>query len=201
MNEQVVHGIPANRIVNDTDLVSVDCGAEVNGYYCDSAYTYLMAGAKVEVEQLCTVTKRSLFIGIDHATFGSRTGDIGYAIQTYVEQNKYHIVRELVGHGVGKGLHEDPEVPNYGKRGTGPKLLEGLVIAIEPMVNLGTRKIHQLNDGWTIATSDKSPSAHYELMVAINKEKPDVLSTFQFAEEAEEGNSELKKIRVGVAVK
>jgi methionyl aminopeptidase len=202
VNEQVVHGIPTNREVNDTDLVSVDCGAELNGYYCDSAYTYAMANIKQEVEQMCIVTKKSLYMGIEQAVVGNRTGDIGYTIQNYVENlHKYGIVRELVGHGVGKGLHEDPEVPNYGKRGTGAKLAEGLVIAIEPMVNLGTRKVFQLSDGWTIVTADKSPSAHYELMVVVSKEGTERLSTFDFAEETEDNNKDLKPIRVKETVK
>jgi methionyl aminopeptidase len=202
MNEQVVHGIPTNRELNDNDVVSVDCGAELNGFYCDTAYTYLMANVKPAIFTMCVESKVALYKGISQATVGNRTGDIGFAIQDYLERGlKYHLVRELVGHGVGKSLHEDPEVPNYGKRGSGVKLQEGLVIAIEPMVNLGTRKVVQLNDGWTIETADKSPSAHYELMVAVTKAGPVQLSTFSFVEEVEEANENLKPVTVSIAVK
>jgi methionyl aminopeptidase len=151
---------------------------------------------------MCVESKKGLYKGISQATIGNRTGDIGFAIQDFLERElKYHLVRELVGHGVGKGLHEDPEVPNYGKRGSGVKLQEGLVIAIEPMVNLGTRKVVQLNDGWTIVTADRSPSAHYELMVAVAKGGPVTLSTFLFIEEVEEANENLKPVTVSIAVK
>jgi len=195
MNEQVVHGIPSKKEFVEGDIVSVDCGVKLNGYYGDSAYTFALAPISDEVEDLLVSTKQSLFFGIDKAISGNRIGDIGFAIQNYLENEKgYYVVRDLVGHGVGKELHEDPEVPNYGKRGSGIKLQEGLVVAIEPMVNLGTRKVTQMDDGWTIRTADKSTSAHYELMIAVRKGKADVLSTFYNIEEEVRNNDDLKSI-------
>ena len=195
VNAQIVHGIPNNDPLKEDDMISIDCGIKLNGYYGDSAYSFALSNISDEVEALMAATKKSLFIGIEQAVIGKRIGDIGFAIQDYVEQKQgYHIVRELVGHGVGKSLHEDPEVPNYGKRGSGPKMIEGLVIAIEPMVNLGTRSVVQLSDGWTVKTADGSPSAHYELMVALQRGEADVLSTFSYIEEAEEKNKNLKPI-------
>ncbi len=195
VNAQVVHGIPTADPLTEKDVVSVDCGILLNEYYGDSAYSYAMSGIDAATEDLLIATKTSLFLGIEQVQLGKRVGDIGYSIQQYIEKDKnYHIVRELVGHGIGKNLHEDPEVPNYGRRGAGPKMQEGLVIAIEPMVNLGTRRIVQMSDGWTVKTADDSPSAHYELMVAVKKEKVDILSTFSFAEEVERTNDNIKPI-------
>lgn len=183
VNEQVVHGIPNNNRLNEGDIVSVDCGVLLNGFFGDSAYTFAVGKISQEVENLLKITKESLLKGIEMAVDGNRIGDIGYAIQTYNEDHGYSVVREMVGHGVGRNLHEAPEVPNYGKRGYGPKLKTGMVIAIEPMINMGKRHIVQENDGWTIRTSDKMPSAHFEHTIAIGKDKADILSSFLFVEE------------------
>lgn len=195
VNQQVVHGIPDKREIREDDVLSLDTGVKLNGFYGDSAYSFALNAISPEVEQLLVATKTSLFLGIEKAKPGNRVGDISFAIQDYIErQKKYHIVRELVGHGVGKHLHEDPEVPNYGKRGSGSKLQNGVVIAIEPMVNLGTRHIVQLRDGWTIETKDKSVSAHYELMVAINKDGSETLNNYDAIEAAILKNSNLKLV-------
>lgn len=183
VNDAVVHGIPDKYELKDGDIVSIDCGVFLNGFHSDSAYTYPIGEISPEVRKLLKVTKESLDIGIKHAVAGSRVGDISYSIQKYVEKNGFSVIRELVGHGVGRSLHESPEVPNYGKRGRGAKLKEGLVIAIEPMVNLGKRNVVQSKDGWTIKTSDHSPSAHYEHTVAIKNGECDVLTTFEYIEE------------------
>lgn len=183
VNDTVVHGIPSEYELRDGDVVSVDCGVLLNGYYGDSAYTFMIGEVDSKVEKLLTITKQSLYKGIDKAVIGGRLGDIGYAVQKHCETHGYSVVREMVGHGVGRDLHEDPQVPNYGKRGRGIKLKEGLVIAIEPMINLGKRQIYQTNDGWTIKTKDGSVSAHYEHTVAIVKGKADILSSFEFVEE------------------
>ena len=183
VNENVVHGFPGDYILKDGDIISIDCGVFYKGFHSDSAYTYPIGEVDVEVKKLLTETKESLYKGIEKAVFGNRIGDIAFAIQDHVEQFGYGVVRELVGHGVGKSLHEGPEVPNYGKRGKGPKLNDGLVIAIEPMVNLGTRSIVQEADGWTIRTADRRPSAHYEHTVAIFKEGTEVLTTHKYIEE------------------
>lgn len=183
VNSHVVHGIPSSYELKDGDIVSVDCGVEKNGFVGDSAYTFAIGEVKPEVLNLLKVTKESLYKAIDMAVVGKRIGDIAEAVQTHAESNGYSIVRELVGHGVGKKLHEAPEVPNYGKRGTGLKLQEGLVIAIEPMVNLGKRNIVSEEDGWTVRTLDNLPSAHFEHTVAIGKTKADILSSFDFIEE------------------
>jgi methionyl aminopeptidase len=197
MNETVVHGFPSTRELTENDIISVDCGVEIDGYYGDTAYTFALAGINSDTEKLLRATKTSLYLAIEQAVAGNRVGDIGFAIQNYVERGLGHgVVRELVGHGVGRNLHEDPEVPNYGKRGSGLKLQEGLVIAIEPMVNLGVRGVVQLKDGWTINTADRKPSAHYELMLAVRKGKADVLSTFEYLEAEEVKNDNLKKIEV-----
>ena len=184
VNEQVVHGIPTNRPLQEGDIVGLDCGAFKNGYYGDHAYTFAVGEIPEDVQQLLRVTKDSLYKGIEQTVAGNRLGDIGYAIQTYTEGFGYGVVRELVGHGLGKKMHEGPEVPNYGKRGRGSKLKEGLVIAIEPMINMGTRRVVQLSDGWTIVTADKKPSAHFEHDVAIVDGKPEILSTYKYIEEA-----------------
>ncbi len=183
VNEQVVHGIPDERELLDGDIVSIDCGAVLNGFYGDSAYTFAVGEVAEETLLLMERTKESLYKGIEEAVSGKRIGDIGFAIQNYVEQFGYGVVRDLVGHGLGRDLHEKPEVPNYGKRGTGTKLKEGMVLAIEPMINLGTKDIVQERDGWTIRTADRKPSAHYEHDVAIRKGKAEILSTFEFIEE------------------
>ena len=178
-NDQVVHGIPNARILEDGEILSVDCGVVMNGYFGDSAYTYEVGNVDTETKKLLKVTKESLYKGIEMAVSGNRIGDIGYAIQKHAENFGYAVVRELVGHGVGKNLHESPEVPNYGRRGRGVKLQEGLVIAIEPMINMGTRKIMQHNDGWTITTLDNKPSAHFEHTIVVRKGKAEVLSSFK----------------------
>ena len=183
VNEVVVHGIPNKYELKDGDIVSIDCGVKLKGYHSDSAYTYPVGEVASEARQLLVRTKQSLYAGIERATEGNRVGDIGFAIQTYVEGFGYSVVRELVGHGVGRHLHEDPQVPNYGKRGQGPRLRERMVIAIEPMINLGKRNIVQENDGWTIRTTDRKPSAHFEHTVAIRKGKAEILTTFQYIEE------------------
>jgi len=185
INEQVVHGIPGNNEIADGDIVSVDCGVLMNEFYGDSAYTFAVGDVKPDVLQLLKVTKESLNKGIEMAVAGKRLGDIGSEIQNHCEQFGYSVVRDLVGHGVGRKLHEKPEVMNYGKRGTGLKLLENLVIAIEPMVNLGVKEIFQEKDGWTIRTADRLPSAHFEHTIAVGKEKADVLSTFDYVEQIE----------------
>jgi methionyl aminopeptidase len=162
----------------------VDCGSLKNGFYGDQAYTFAVGQVSPEIEQLLRVTKESLVLGIEQAKIGNRIGDISFAIQQHAEDHGYGVVRELVGHGLGRKMHESPEVPNYGKRGRGPMIKNGLVIAIEPMINLGTKRINQLNDGWTIITADRKPSAHYEHDVAIVDGKADVLTTFDYVEEA-----------------
>jgi len=183
VNEQVVHGFPGHQPLLEGDIVSIDCGVLKNGFYGDSAYTFAVGEVDEEVKLLMERTKESLYKAIEVAVEGKRVGDIGHAVQTHVEQYGYTVVRDLVGHGLGRQLHEKPEVPNYGKRGSGVKLQEGMVLAIEPMVNLGTRHVVQLNDGWTIRTADKKPSAHFEHDVAIRKGKAEVLSTFEYIEE------------------
>jgi methionyl aminopeptidase len=184
LNAAVVHGIPTDIPMEEGDIISVDCGVLKNGYYGDHAYTFGVGEIKPEVQRLLDVTKESLYIGIEQFKAGNRIGDISWAIQNHAEKNGYGVVRELVGHGLGKKMHEDPEVPNYGKRGDGPKLKDGMVIAIEPMINMGSRNIKQLKDGWTILTADKKPSAHFEHDVALVDGKPDILSTFKYIEEA-----------------
>lgn len=182
-NEQVVHGFPSEYIIREGDLISVDCGVIKNGYFGDSAYTFSIGEVDAEKQQLVEVTKHCLDLAIDKAVSGMRVGDIGFAVQQHAEANGFGVVRELVGHGVGVKLHEKPEVPNYGKRGVGPKLEEGLVIAIEPMINAGVAGVLFHNDGWTVTSKDNKPSAHFEHTVAIKKGKADVLSTFSLIEE------------------
>jgi methionyl aminopeptidase len=183
-NEQVVHGIPNNKPYESGDIVSVDCGVLKDGYYGDSAYTFALGEVSDEVQNLLDTTKESLYRGIEVAVEGKRLQDISYEIQTYCESKGYSVVRELVGHGIGKSLHEAPEVPNFGKRGSGPKLKTGLVIAIEPMINMGRKNIIHGKDGWTIKTSDGMPSAHFEHTIAVGKGKADILSSFEFIEKA-----------------
>ena len=183
VNEQVVHGIPNRKPLLEGDIVSIDCGVLKNGYYGDHAYTFAVGEISKEVFRLLEVTKKSLYLGIEQMVVGNRIGDVSYAIQRYTEKHGYGVVRELVGHGLGQEMHESPEVPNYGKRGRGPLMKNGLVLAVEPMINLGTRKVKQLSDGWTIVTADGKPSAHFEHNVAIIDGKPDILSTFDYIEE------------------
>jgi len=182
VNEVVVHGFPSNYILKDGDIVSIDCGVQLNGFHSDSAYTYPIGEVSKEVMDLLTTTKRSLYLGIDHAVDGFRMGDVGSAIQGYVEDKGYTVVRELVGHGVGRNLHEGPEVPNYGKKGKGIKLKEGMVLAIEPMINLGAKSVMQERDGWTIRTSDRKYSAHFEHTIVVRKGKAEILTTFDYIE-------------------
>jgi len=184
INDQVVHGIPSSYVLESGDIVSVDCGVYMNNYHGDSAYTFPVGDVDAEVLKLLKTTKESLYKGIEAAVEGNRIGDVGYAVQQHAEANGFSVVRELVGHGVGKDLHEDPQVPNYGRRGQGVKLKSGMVIAIEPMINLGKRQVVQEEDGWTIVTRDCKPSAHYEHTVAIGKGSADILSSFKFVEEA-----------------
>ena len=179
INAQVVHGIPSKYELNEGDVVSVDCGVLKNNFYGDSAYTFIAGEAKPEVVKLLEVTKESLYKGLENALVGKRIGDIGNAVQTHAESFGYSVVRELVGHGLGRSLHEDPEVPNYGKRGVGQKLQKGMVIAIEPMINMGKKTVRQESDGWTITATDGLPSAHFEHTIAIGVEKADILSSFK----------------------
>jgi len=183
-NSEVVHGIPNSKPFKEGDIVSVDCGVLKNEYYGDSAYTFPIGEVSAAVRNLLRVTKESLYRGISVAVEGKRLQDISYEIQTYCESNGYSVVRELVGHGIGKKLHEAPEVPNFGKRGSGPKLKQGLVIAIEPMINMGRKNVLHGKDGWTITTQDGLPSAHFEHTIAIGKDKAEILSSFRFIEEA-----------------
>ncbi len=183
-NEQVVHGFPTTEPLKEGDIISIDCGAIKNEFYGDHAYTFAVGEIDPETEKLLQVTKESLYVGIKEFKLGNRIGDVGYAIQKYTENHGYGVVRELVGHGLGRKMHEDPEMPNYGKRGRGKKFIEGMVVAIEPMINMGTHKIRQHSDGWTITTLDKKPSAHFEHNVAIVDGKPELLSTFKYIYEA-----------------
>ena len=192
VNEAIVHGFPSNYELRDGDIVSVDCGVYMNGFHGDSAYTFAIGNVAPEVLKLLKVTKESVYKGIEQAAEGNRVGDISYAIEQYTNgQYGYGIVRELVGHGVGRSLHEDPNVPNYGRRGDGKRLKENMVLAIEPMINLGTRNIDQLEDGWTIVTADRKASAHFEHTTWVRKGKGEPLSSFEPIEAAERANSEL----------
>ncbi len=183
VNDAVVHGIPGDNELKDGDIVSIDCGTIMNGFYGDSAYTFPVGEVDQEVLLLLERTKKALYLGIEQAVAGKRVRDIGYAIQSYVEGFGYGVVRDLVGHGVGRNLHEEPEVPNFGRRGTGPKLKPGMCLAIEPMINMGTKDVYQERDGWTIRTRDGKPSAHFEHDVAVREGKADILSSFDEIEE------------------
>ena len=183
VNDEVVHGIPSGYTLKEGDIISIDCGVILNGWYGDSAYTFAVGEIDEEVRRLLIFTKDSLEDGVKEAVAGKRIGDISRAVQDRAESGGYSVVRELVGHGLGKRLHEPPEVPNYGKRGTGPKMENGLVICIEPMINLGRKETIQMRDGWTIRTADGKPSAHFEYAVAVDKGRADVLTTFKFIEE------------------
>ncbi|WP_299521220.1 type I methionyl aminopeptidase [Winogradskyella sp.] len=184
VNEAVVHGLPTERPLEDGDIVSIDCGALMNGFYGDHAYTFEIGNVDEATKKLIKVTKESLYVGIRELRIGNRVGDVGYAIQQYCEAQGYGVVRELVGHGIGRKMHEDPEMPNYGRRGRGKKLIEGMVVAIEPMINMGTHKVKQLKDGWTIVTQDGKPSVHFEHDVAIVNGQPEILSSFAYVHEA-----------------
>ncbi|MCG9970053.1 type I methionyl aminopeptidase [Christiangramia crocea] len=188
-NAQVVHGIPNKTPLKEGDIISIDCGAIKNGFYGDHAYTFEVGEVTPEVKKLLEVTKDSLYIGMREFKAGNRVGDVGYAIQKYTEDHGYGVVRELVGHGLGRTMHEDPEMPNYGRRGRGKKFIEGMVVAIEPMINMGTKRIKQLPDGWTILTADNKPSAHFEHNVALVDGKPELLSTFKYIYESLKINS------------
>lgn len=183
VNDVVVHGIPNGYALQEGDIIAIDCGAQLNGYFGDFAYTFAVGEISEEKRNLLQVTAESLYVGIDKAVAGNRVGDIGHAIQQYCESRGYGVVRELVGHGVGRRLHEEPQVPNFGKRGDGKKLKEGLTICIEPMINAGTEKVHVMEDGWTFKTDDGKPSAHYEHMVCVHKGKAEILSMWDYIEE------------------
>lgn len=184
VNSEVVHGIPSAYKLKEGDIISIDCGVLLNGYYGDSAYTFAIGQPDETVMHLLATTKEALFIGIQQAKEGHRLGDIGHAVQHHAESMGFSVVREMVGHGIGKHLHEEPEVPNYGKRGSGLKLKSGMVLCIEPMINMGKKFIRQQKDGWTIITQDNLPSAHYELAVAISGNQPVVLTSFEPIEAA-----------------
>lgn len=183
-NDQVVHGIPNEKEIENGDILSIDCGVLKNGYFGDHAYTFEVGEVESNVKQLLTVAKESLYLGIQQFKSGNRVGDVGFAIQNHNELNGYGVVRELVGHGIGKEIHEKPEMPNYGRKGTGKKFKDGMVVAIEPMINLGSSRINQLNDGWTILTKDGKPSVHFEHNIAIIDGKPRLLSTFDYIYES-----------------
>ena len=188
-NEEVVHGIPNNQPFREGDIISIDCGVIKNGFYGDAAYTFAIPPLKPGVEKLLKVTREALYLGIEMAKPGKRTGDIGFAIQHHCERlNKFSVVRELVGHGLGEKLHEPPEIPNFGKRGKGPKLVENLVIAIEPMVNMGRKEIKQMPDGWTVLTRDGSYSAHFEHSVVVRSGGAELLSNHEIIEESIKNN-------------
>ena len=193
VNSEVVHGLPSNRELRDGDIISVDCGVLKDSYYGDSAYTFAVGDVEEETLKLLRVTKECLYIGVNKAIAGNRVGDISYNIQKHAEQNGYGVVRELIGHGIGRQLHEKPEVPNFGKAGSGPLLKPGIVIAIEPMINRGTKNVRQTKDGWTIITRDGEPSAHFEHTLAINNLRPEILSSFELIEEVEFKNENLNK--------
>ena len=192
VNDAVVHGFPNGKELKEGDVISVDVGVYKNGYHGDSAYTFAIGEVPEEVLKLLKITKQSLYRGIEKAVTGNRVGDISYAIQELCEkENKFGVVRELVGHGLGRKLHEDPQVPNYGRRGSGAKMQDGMVIAIEPMVNLGVKEVWYDKDGWTVRTKDGKVSAHYEHNVCVRKGKADVLSSFEDVERAEKQNTNL----------
>lgn len=184
VNSEVVHGIPSDKVVlKEGDLISVDCGVIREGFYGDSAYSFEVGAVSESVRRLLETTRECLYLGIEQAVAGRRIGDIGNAVQTHAEKNGYSVVREMVGHGLGRHMHEAPEVPNYGRRGSGTKLKKGMVICIEPMINMGRRQISQDPDGWTIRATDQQPSAHFELAVAVDTGKADILSTFSYIDE------------------
>ncbi|MDD2551189.1 MAG: type I methionyl aminopeptidase [Dysgonamonadaceae bacterium] len=183
VNENVVHGIPNSKPLQEGDVLSIDCGTSKNGFSGDSAYTFCVGEVAEEVKELLRATRKALYLGIEQAKEGNRIGDIGYTIQTYCEKQGYSVVRELVGHGIGQEMHEAPEVPNYGRRGTGALIRNGMCIAIEPMINLGSKNVVFESDGWTVRTKDRKPSAHFEHTIAVRNGKADILSTFEFIED------------------
>lgn len=183
INQQVVHGIPNDQPLIEGDIISVDCGVLMNGFYGDQAYTFMVGEVNDEIRRLIKVTKECLILGIEQAVSGNRVGDISQAVQNHAEANGFGVVRELVGHGLGRKMHESPEVPNFGKRGKGPKLRKGMTLAIEPMINLGTKNVKQLRDGWTIITADGRPSAHFEHDIVVRDQKAEIMSTFEYIEE------------------
>jgi methionyl aminopeptidase len=184
LNEVIVHGFPSSYQLRDGDILGVDCGVKLNGFHSDSAFTYAVGEVSGQIQNLLGTTKDALFAGIDQMRTGKRLGDVSFAIQEVAKKGGVSIVRELTGHGIGRNLHEDPNVPNYGNRGRGPKLQNGMVLAIEPMFNLGRREVIQLRDGWTIRTKDKMPSAHFEHTVAIWDGEPEIITSWKYIEEA-----------------
>lgn len=192
INDEVVHGIPGNREIRDGDLVSVDCGTLLDGWYGDYAYSFAVGDTQEDVINLLKVTKESVYLGAENAKSSLRIGDIGFAIQNHVESFNYSVVRDLVGHGIGKNLHEKPEVFNYGKKGNGKKLIENLILCIEPMINMGKKEVYQEKDGWTIRTIDGKPSAHFEHMVVVKQDGGEIISTYAFIEEAIKQNINIR---------
>lgn len=200
VNNQVVHGIPSNIPFKEGDIVSVDCGVQKNGFFGDSAYSFGLGILSHEHKRLLEVTLESLYLGIEKATVGNRIGDIGYAIQSYVEKNGYSVVRDLIGHGVGRDLHEPPEVPNFGRPGKGTMLQDGLVIAIEPMINLGKKEVRVGEDGWTVITKDLLPSAHFEHSIAVRKGGVDILSDHSIIEEEIKKNKNIEQLSINIPI-
>lgn len=197
VNDVVVHGFPNNVELKDGDIVSIDFGVILNGWHGDHAYTFALGEMTEEKMQLINITKESLYKGIEKAVVNNRVGDIAYAIQEHTEfKHKYGVVRELTGHGLGRSLHEDPQVPNYGKRGNGPKLKENVVLAIEPMINMGTKDVYTEDDGWTVKTLDGKPSVHFEHDVCVKKDKALILSDYSIIEQAEQQNKNLTPSKV-----
>jgi methionyl aminopeptidase len=192
INDEVVHGIPSNREVKDGDLVSIDCGTLLNGYYGDYAYSFAVGDTSESILNLLRVTKESLYLGAENSMSSKRIGDIGFAIQNHVESFGYSVVRDLVGHGIGRKLHEAPEVFNYGKKGNGKKLMENLVLCIEPMINMGKKEVFVEKDNWTIKTADGKPSAHFEHMVVVGKDSVEIISTYEFIEEVLKQNINIR---------
>ena len=184
VNDAVVHGLPTDIPLKNGDIVSIDCGSLMNGFYGDHAYTYEIGEISEDTKKLIEVTKESLYVGINQFRLGNRVGDVGFAIQKYCEDHGYGVVRELVGHGLGRKMHEDPQMPNYGRRGRGKKFVNGMVVAIEPMINMGTHKVKQLKDGWTVVTKDGLPSVHFEHDIALVNGQPEILSTFKYVHQA-----------------
>ena len=184
VNDAVVHGLPTDIPLKNGDIVSIDCGSLMNGFYGDHAYTYEIGEISEDTKKLIEVTKESLYVGINQFRLGNRVGDVGFAIQKYCEAQGYGVVRELVGHGLGRKMHEDPQMPNYGRRGRGKKFVNGMVVAIEPMINMGTHKVKQLKDGWTVVTKDGLPSVHFEHDIALVNGQPEILSTFKYVHQA-----------------
>lgn len=182
VNEHVVHGMPSDYVLRNGDIVSIDCGTIVKGFYGDSAYTFAVGAISEEKQKLLRVTKEALYKGIEEVKVGARIGDISHTVQTHCQKNGFTVVRELVGHGIGRNMHEDPQLPNFGKRGSGPELVEGMVLCLEPMINAGRRNVIFENDGWTVRTADRRPSAHFELCFAVTPQGADCLSTFKYIE-------------------